>query len=454
LKIHPKDVYLEEFFLSLGDDQKILLEHVAGCASCSRRLFALARRRRRPEPAAGDVAEVLRWPLAAGEYEPALEQTQQEVNDRRIVLTRERDEAPGLFVELTGVPVERREALLRAPRFHTWGLLELLVERSLETAIRNPDYAEELGFLALRLAGHLDQSYYGAGLIEDLRARAWGHIGNARRVRSDLFGAEEAFEAAYAHLLQGTRDQLERAIFLDLRASLLRAQRRFEPALRLLRRAVDLFLGSGNPHRAGRSLVNMSTVHHFAGEEEQAIPLLVRALELIDPEVEPRLLLCVRHNLIDDLAQAGRFLEAQSLYRETRPLYRDFTDAWTQNRRKWVKARISRGLGQTGVAESLFLAAREGFLAEGIPYDTALVSLELATLYAEQGRMEDLKRLAGEMMPIFSSLQIHREALAALAYFQQAVEAERASLAVVSAVAEYLRRAQHDPELRFEAPAS
>ncbi len=161
-------------------------------------------------------------------------------------------------------------------------------------------------------------------------------------------------------------------------------------------------------------------------------------------------MICTRHNLIDYLAASGRYLEAQGLYRGTRSLYRSFPDAWTQNRRKWVKGKIARGLGQADQAESLFLAARDGFIAEGIPYDTALVSLELATLYAEQGRTGNLKRLAGEMVPIFSSLHIHREALAALAYLKQAVEAERANLELVSGVAAYLRRAQHDPELRFQ----
>lgn len=149
----------------------------------------------------------------------------------------------------------------------------------------------------------------------------------------------------------------------------------------------------------------------------------------------------------------GRFLEAQGLYRETRPLYRSFPDAWSQNRRRWVKGKIASGLGQLRQAESLFTAARDGFLAEGVPYDTALVSLELALLYAGQGRMEELKRLAAEMVPIFASRQIHREALAALAFLTQAIEAERAEIEVVARVAEYLRRAQHDPGLRFEEAA-
>ncbi|HSN86360.1 MAG TPA: tetratricopeptide repeat protein [Thermoanaerobaculia bacterium] len=275
-------------------------------------------------------------------------------------------------------------------------------------------------------------------------------MGNACRVRSDLQSAEEAFAAAYRHLRAGTKDPLEKAILLDLEASLRRDQRRFEAAFRLLRRAVKIFRQSDQQHRAGRTLVNLATVHHHAGNPAEGIPLLYEALDLIDSEQEPRLLLCARHNLIFYLAGAEQFLEAQKIYRETRPLYRSFSDAWTQNRRKWVKGKIVRGLGQADQAESLFLAAREGFITEGIPYDTALVSLELATLYAEQRRTADLKKLAGEMVPIFSSLNIHREALAALAYLKQAAEAERASLEVVRRVADYLRRAQHDPALRFE----
>jgi hypothetical protein len=71
-------------------------------------------------------------------------------------------------------------------------------------------------------------------------------------------------------------------------------------------------------------------------------------------------------------------------------------------------------------------------------------------LYAGQGRTEELKRLAADMVPIFASRHIHREALAALTFLRQAVEAEQASLEVVARVADFLRKAEHDPELRFE----
>jgi tetratricopeptide (TPR) repeat protein len=399
------------------------------------------------------LTEILKWPVRPSEYDLALKPSRA-FQAQSLSLDRERSEALGLFVELMGFPTEQRDLLLRSfPKFQTWGLFELLVERSLEMAVRDAHYAEDLGLLALEVADHLDVGKYWEDLIEDLRARAWAHIGNARRVRSDLQGADEAFEAAYAYLQRGTRDSLERALLLDLKASLRRDQRRFDEAFKLLRRAIDIFMEMGQRHRAGRSLVKMDDVHHHAGHPEEGMPLLFQALELIDPEQEPRLLLCARHNLIDDLAESGRFEEAQALYRETRPLYRDFAEPWVQNRRKWVRGKIARGKGQIDLAEKLFTAAREGFLAEDIPYDTALVSLDLALIYAEQGRTAELKRLAEEMLPIFTSRQIHREAFAAWSFFQGAVESERVSLEVVTRVAGFLRRARHNPEEPFPESA-
>ena len=55
------------------------------------------------------------------------------------------------------------------------------------------------------------------------------------------------------------------------------------------------------------------------------------------------------------------------------------------------------------------------------------------------------------MLPVFVSRGIHREALAALAFLQQAADAETATLDLVTRVAAHLRRAQHDPDLCWPA---
>lgn len=441
MRRHPNDLHLEAFLLDQGEEAREILLHLCVCERCRQRLKSLPPYR--PPGVPGPVPIPPTPPLPFDSRALGF----------AAVLARERLEAPELVVELLRRPAGSRVALMASdPRFRTQGVLELLIERSLATATRDAGEAEMLAALALLLAGRLDAGLYGAERIEDLRARAWAHLANARRVRSDLSGAEEAFVSAYLHLRHGTRDPAEEAALVDLEGSLRRAQRRFPAAFDLFRQAEALFRHAGDLHRAGRSMVKLSTVHYFAGEIEEAIAVLSEAVPLIDAEQEPRLRLCAQHNLVDYLTIAGRIPEARRAYGETRALYRDFAEPWVQNRRKWVRARILLGLGKEEVAESLFLAARDGFLAEGIPYDTALVSLELAALYAERGRTADLKRLAGEMLPVFTSLQIHREALAALSFLHQAIESERAGLGLISAVAGYLRRAQHEPGLRFEAP--
>lgn len=448
MKIHPNDALLEELMSALGSGYRKLLEHLVDCPHCKARLCSL------PDPPVEGrpkrSAKVLGWGKSS-EYDVSLERSARDLRSREAVLRKERSEAPGLYVELMAHPSGQREFLLRnVPRFHTWGFLELLVQRSWEMSINSPVYSEELGRLAVLVSECLSLDAYKKELVEDFRARAWAYIGNSQRVRSGLQEAERSFELAYFHLKRGTRELLERAIFLDLKASLLRDQRRFEEALKLLRRAISIFLQEGEDHRAGRSLLKLSTIFNYSGRPEECVPILYEALRLIDPDQEPRVLLAAWHNLGFVLAELGRFLEAQSVYRKARPLYRDFSDAWTQNRRKWLKGKILQGLGQSAQAEGLLLAARNAFIAEGIPYDAALVSLELAILYANQGRTAELKRLAREMVPIFASRNIHREALAAVVFLEQALEAEQASLELLDRVITFIKRAEWNPGLRFE----
>jgi hypothetical protein len=85
-------------------------------------------------------------------------------------------------------------------------------------------------------------------------------------------------------------------------------------------------------------------------------------------------------------------------------------------------------------------------------YDTALVSLELASIYAREGSTDQVKTLGRHMTPIFQAKAIHREALAALALFREAAESERLTAELAQLLLDFLHRARHNPELRFVAP--
>ena len=339
------------------------------------------------------------------------------------------------------------------PGFWTWGFLELLIETARERTFQDPVASEELAKLALRLADLLDASYYGGERIQDLRARLWGYVGNARRVLADLREAEESFQTAFRLLQTGTGDPLERALLLDLYASLRREQGKYEETLRLLARASRIYRKVGETHREGRLLIKMSTIHEHAGTPERAIPLLYQALRKIDAGREPRLLLATQHNLITFLAEVGRHLEAQRLLIQARPLYDRFADGWMRNRRRWAEGKIARGLGRAQEAEACFTAAREGFITDGRVLEAASVALELATLYAGQGRMSEMARMAQEALPIFAARQSHPRALAALSFLHRIAADEWASLDTAVRVMAYLKQLCNDPSLPFQPPA-
>ena len=77
-------------------------------------------------------------------------------------------------------------------------------------------------------------------------------------------------------------------------------------------------------------------------------------------------------------------------------------------------------------------------------------SLELATLSLEQGSTRLVKELAEGMLWIFTGEKVHKEALAALALFRHAAQEEEVEAEWVRCLVQYLYRAKHNPNLRFE----
>jgi tetratricopeptide (TPR) repeat protein len=332
----------------------------------------------------------------------------------------EKAKAGNLLAELLRHPVPRRKILIRQnPRFQTWSLARLVIELSREECFQDPMLAEDLGWLALDLLGSLDTLRYGAERIEDLKARSWAVIGNARRLRSDFQAAEEALETATACLKQGTGDVVERALLFGVKAAFRIDQRRLDEAMILLHRALGLFRSVGDRHWTGRTLIQMDHAHNFAGNPGEGIPLLYQARDLIDPEQEPRLFLCILNNLIYDLIDSGRLMEAQRVLAKARPLYTRSPDPIMKALCPWVEARIAQGLGRKTEAEGFFHAAHRAFVPIGNPYRTALLLLELAALHAEQGKISELRRIAEEILPVFTERKVILEVEATLALLQK-----------------------------------
>jgi tetratricopeptide (TPR) repeat protein len=370
-------------------------------------------------------------------------------------LARSRVEADWLWEGLKDIPHTRRLSLVQESHpFASWGLCELLCQRSRNEAKANPGQAVELAELAVLVAETLtDGNPAEDRWLYQLRACAWAHLGNAFRVLGDLKRAESGFAVVdewWGAGEEGTGDALGYwPVILDLKASLRTTQGRLSEALDLLKGAYDGYIEAGDHHLAGRVLVKRGYAYIEMDEPDQAIPVLEKAETLIDPAREPRLLLCARHNLLDNLSKAGRFAEARAIVPQVQALSRSAGSRLDHVRLRWVEARIAAGLGEAEAARVAFSEARQGFLDQGIAYDAALVSLEFAVVLLQDGRTEEVRELAAEMIPIFQSQEIHREALAALAVFQAAAAFDSATVELARDVAAFLVRARHDPELRF-----
>ena len=341
----------------------------------------------------------------------------------------------------------------RSRRFRSWALCDLLFEESRATAFRDPPAAEELAELALETAWSLDGTELSRELVADLVARGWAFLANARRMTSDLRLAEETFLLAHLFLDQGTGDPSVFAEVLNLEASLQRDRRRFETALKLLKQVVAIHRRSGESHLQGRALLKTAITHAEAGDLTTALRVIRRGARLITPEREPRLSLCFRHTEVLYINRLGRHQEAEERMGELSLHYARFPDPWTQLRRRWLLGEIAEGLGSLDRAEGLYCSVRAGFIEQGIGYDAALVSLNLAALYAEQGRTAEIRALAGEMLRIFESRDVHREAIAALILFQRAAQRDSVTRSMAREMSDYLRRARKNPKMRFEVPS-
>lgn len=308
----------------------------------------------------------------------------------------------------------RRELARTEAQVRTYEFVDALLDAAWAQTLEAPAEAEALAHWGFALAKKVPvDSLTPKETLYDLQARAWAYIANSRRMRSDLQGGAAAIKKAEWYLARGSQEAMERGRVLWLKGSLLRAQRKFEEAIRVCDRAVEAYREVGQPELVGRVLTTMALISYETGRTDKAIRTFYEALEYIDPATEEYLYLCIHHNLILASCDLERYTAARSLLQEVEPLYRKFRKPRVHLRHRWVQGRLALGFGDLKPAEEALLEARDGFLREGIPYEAALVSLDLCALYLRQGRNAEVIPVAEKILAVFKSLEVDREALAA-----------------------------------------
>jgi tetratricopeptide (TPR) repeat protein len=400
-----------------------------------------------PEPTESETSATADRP-----YRRALDKAIGQALDEANLLDRDRTAAGRLFEELIEHPQARRLTLVRnSRRFQTPALCELIISKGYDQRFSDVDLGVDLTGLAVVLSRQVTEDTCGLADTRDLEGRAWAFHGTALRVASDLRESERAFKEASRCFAEGLHTDQDKALLCRFKALLLRARRDFDGAQSLQDRAIEVYLRTGETRRAAFVMTDQALGVLYRGEPERAVPQLARALEIFTEIGEARGIAMVKHNLALSLIETGHPEDALEQVTEVRPLLQRLGDSLSSTRLRWLEGKILHELGYEQLAERALVEARDDFAAGWIGYDAALVCLDLAMLYARQGRSSDVRELAAQMLPIFRAQDVHQEALAALIIFREAALAETVTLTLIEQVRHYLRLARHDPKLRFES---
>jgi hypothetical protein len=438
---HPRAAELEAFLLGQlppREAARVVAHLLTGCASCRKQMEPLAGVVLTPNLIPDEPVEVgseYDFPLfrafaAARRYAACLAREQREAE-------RDREDPPLREVpriEAPGSPAER-----------DWERCEQVLARCRELRQGGLEAMMAAASLAVGLAEGISPDLRGPRQLADLQARAWAERGNARRVTDDLPGAEADLARGLERAAQGTGDPRLLARLLDLTASLRTDQRRFDEAAQLLDWVYGIHRDLGESHEAGRALISKSNAAAYALDVETAVRLLGEGLALIDAERDPKLLLAAVHNLLSHLVDSGQIAEARRVFLQSCALYSAHGGPLERLKARWLEGRIASGLGDPLQAERSFQDVRSGFAEAGLPYDLALVSLDLAALWLEQGRNREIRALLDETVAIFQARGIRREAIAALLMLREAIERERATTVLLRTVASELQRLEGGP---------
>jgi tetratricopeptide (TPR) repeat protein len=434
---HPSASELEGFLLGEMPPSQaapIIAHLVRGCDDCRQRMAPLASMvftagRTAPELVESQGAEydfvLFKAFSTARRFAATLAKDQSDA---------ERNEPKPLLKEVPAVRTARPEPITPLQR------CEALLEHSRALRASDPEGMVLAASLAVHLAEHLGASPEPGAA--GLQAKAWAELGNAQRVSDNLRDAE----ASLAHALRcaGT-EPLLLARLMDLTASLYTDQRRFEEARRLLEWAQTIYQHEGDSHSAGRTLISQGISAGYAFESERAVRYLAEGLRQIDPARDPRLATAAVHNLLWCLVDCGRLTEAQGFLGQARKLLAAYGERFDKLRARWLEGRIAAGLGDDATAERAFHRVRAGMQDAGLPYDVAIISLDLAAVWLRQGRTSELRQLVNEMVSIFRSNGIRREALSALLMFKEALQKDQATEILLRTVTTEIWRLERFP---------
>ncbi len=314
---------------------------------------------------------------------------------------------------------------------HLLGRATKVRERDLGESMRLARRALEVALRAVRV-------FPQTRIAADLCVEALAYLANLQRIQGCFSSAERLWRKVHLALSRGSGDRLLQIDALRMQAALRRSQRRFHEATDLLRAALRFQAKLGDPHGEGKLRVALGIAFSYTGKPQQAFDEVLRALELLDSQRDPELYFRAVHPSVQLLADLGRYDQALLMAMACEVAYPLVGDRRLTLRGRWIKGRLHARCHERAEAIEYLDSVRVGFQKEGLAYEAALSTLDLALVHAEEHDLRKVKQLVEEMYPVFVDKAIPREAAASLLLFADSARRSGATAAQVSKVIDQL----------------
>ncbi|HEY0510869.1 MAG TPA: hypothetical protein VGH73_03135 [Thermoanaerobaculia bacterium] len=354
---------------------------------------------------------------------------------------RSRMEAESLFAELLAHPPEQRMKALKKARFRKPAFVELLLEKSRDFQLADPERAEALALMAASLTVQLhkpDQDADGA-LIAVFMARSNCLAGNARRLLGSEADAEIAFGNA-AYFLARSAGSCDRAFYCRSLAVLRWEQGRMDEAVSLLFHAARIFAENGAIEEEGTCLALAGLLAMEEGDAERALAPLRKARLTMPAPCRPWLSVRLRLTLALALADLGYLGRARWMRQEAWQLYALQTSPEEQFRAQWLEGRICMRLGAWQESFDLLDGVRAKLTADRLLPESALAALDQALLLAQWKRTPEIEALIQDFATALLDEDGLDIALRGLRSFQRDLAAGKAPQEAAAGIASFLRR--------------
>jgi len=327
-------------------------------------------------------------------------------------------------------------------------LIAALLDESFELRHKSPQGATDLALLAAASA----RRYPGE---PSLRSQLWGGalalFGNCARWTNREPAASRAWAAA-RRLTASTNGPNHLAALLSyFRGAYFTHFRHFDQAFSHLRQAAETYSALGERHTATAVYLTVANSYDTLGDTERALTELDKALALHEGGRDPVLSLSLYHALVSFLADLGEVEFAIGLFLSYEWMYEELGEDLLRLRGLWLKGRLFLRNGQPEHAIPVFTGVKNAFEARHLSYDAALAGLDLALALARCERHEEVQRLAEEMVPLFASHGIEREARMALDRWVEASRQRQTDADTVAQLIEELKEIGRRP-LDLPAP--